>query len=87
MLKLFDYFRAPKRPATSAQVAKERLQVVIAHQRTQRSRHDFLPDLQRELLLVIRKYVAIDEQQVQVQLDRDGDCEVLELNITLPDKD
>jgi len=84
-MSLLGYFHASKK--TSAQVAKERLQVVIAHQRGQRgSRYDFLPKLQQEVLAVIRKYIPIDEQQVQVQLERDGDCEVLELNVTLPDK-
>ena len=83
-MSFLDYFRSSKK--NSAQVAKERLQVVIAHQRTARSRHDFLPDMQREVLEVIRKYIAIDEDQIQIQLERDGDCEVLELNVTLPDR-
>lgn len=82
-MSFLDYFRSTKK--NSAQVAKERLQVVIAHQRTARSRHDFLPDMQREVLEVIRKYIAIDEDQIQIQLERDGDCEVLELNVTLTD--
>ncbi|MDX9768693.1 MAG: cell division topological specificity factor MinE, partial [Ectothiorhodospiraceae bacterium] len=37
------------------------------------------------LLAVIRKYVEVDNDAVTIQLDREGDCEVLELNITLPD--
>jgi cell division topological specificity factor len=36
---------------------------------------------------VIRKYVHVDDEAVQMNLEREGDCEVLELNITLPDKD
>ncbi len=84
-MSLLDYFRSSKK--TSARLAKERLQVVIAHQRTTRSRHEFMPDLQREVLAVIRKYIEVDDQQVQVQLEKDGDCEVLELNITLPEGD
>ncbi|HKJ08062.1 MAG TPA: cell division topological specificity factor MinE [Gammaproteobacteria bacterium] len=83
-MSFLDYFRSSKK--NTAQVAKERLQVVIAHQRTSRSRHDFLPDMQREVLEVIRKYIAIDEDQIQIQLEKDGDCEVLELNVTLPDR-
>ncbi len=78
-----EYFRSEKKG--SAAVAKERLQVVIAHQRSSRGRHAYLPELQQELLTVIRKYVQISDDQVHIQLDRDGDCEVLELNITLPD--
>jgi cell division topological specificity factor len=41
--------------------------------------------LQDELLSVIRKYVQVDDDAVKMQLDREGDCEVLELNITLPE--
>ncbi len=82
---LLKYFRQSK-PKT-AQLAKERLQVVIAHQRGERnSRYDFLPAMQREVLEVIRKYIPIDEEQVHVQLEQEGDYEVLELNVTLGDK-
>ena len=71
---------------SSAQIAKERLQIVIAHQRNGRE-HDFLPELQKELLQVIRKYVTITEEDIRVNVDKQGDCEVLELNITMPDSD
>jgi len=89
MMSFLDYFRANKKQTqTPAQIAKERLQVVIAHQRSARSsRYDFLPELQNEILTVIRRYIAIADDQVQVQLEREGDCDVLELNVTLPDKD
>ncbi len=69
----------------TAKTAKERLQIVIAHERDRQSGPDFLPDLQREIIGVISKYVDIDADKVQIQLDRDGDCAVLELNVTLPD--
>ena len=77
-----SFFRTPDK--SSAQIAKERLQIVIAHQRSSRE-HDFLPELQKELLQVIRKYVSISEEDVRVNVEKEGDCEVLELNITLPD--
>lgn len=80
-----NYFRESK--PKSAKLAKERLQVVIAHQRSERnSRYEFLPAMQREVLEVIRKYIPIEEQQVQVHLEREGEYEVLELNVTLADK-
>ncbi|SCZ54823.1 cell division topological specificity factor MinE [Thiohalomonas denitrificans] len=82
---LLKYFRESK-PST-AKLAKERLQVVIAHQRGERnSRYEFLPAMQREILEVIRKYIPIDQEQVHVNLEQEGDYEVLELNVTLPDK-
>ncbi|MFO1371152.1 MAG: cell division topological specificity factor MinE [Candidatus Competibacteraceae bacterium] len=83
---LFDYFRAP--PSKSAAVAKERLQIIVAHERGGRhSSPDYLPVLKKELLEVVRKYVPIDQSQVKVHLDREGGYEILELNITLPDEE
>lgn len=80
---LFDYFHASRR---SADVAKERLSILITRDRIQRNRPSFLPQLQDELLAVIRKYVDIDQNDVSVTLDREEDCEILELNIALPEK-
>jgi cell division topological specificity factor len=72
-----------KQPA-SANLAKERLQIIVAHERSKRNQPDYLPLMQQEILEVIRKYVSIDMDQVSVQLDNDDDCSVLELNVTLP---
>ncbi|TVQ38561.1 MAG: cell division topological specificity factor MinE, partial [Wenzhouxiangella sp.] len=56
-------------------------------ERAQRGGPDYLPMLQREILEVIRKYVQIENEDVQVRLDKDGDQDVLELNVILPDSD
>ncbi len=70
----------------TASVAKERLQLILAHERNGRnSSPDYLPDLQRELLAVISKYVSVDPQDIKVVLERQGDLEVLEVKIELPD--
>ncbi len=83
---LFDYFRAP--PSKTAVLAKERLQIIVAHERgNRRSSPDYLPALKKELLEVVRKYVPIDQSQVKVHLDREGGYEILELNITLSDEE
>lgn len=82
-MSLIDYFKARKK--TTASVAKERLQIIVSHERTQRSGPDYLPDLQRELVAVIRKYIPINDDMVQVSLDKTDDHSVLELNITLPE--
>ncbi|NBA95908.1 cell division topological specificity factor MinE [Pseudomonas sp. R5(2019)] len=84
-MNLFDFFRASKKVST-ASVAKERLQIIVAHERGQRSTPDYLPALQKELVEVIRKYVQIENDQVQVALESQGSCSILELNITLPDR-
>ncbi|AWB67933.1 cell division topological specificity factor MinE [Saccharobesus litoralis] len=86
-MSLLNYFRKDKKPAAS--VAKERLQIIVAHERNT-FRHngpDYLPDLERDILAVIRKYVDIDTDAVSVQLDqKNDDLSVLELNVTLPDE-
>lgn len=65
---------------------EERLQIIVAHERGQRAQPDYLPQLQKDLLEVIRKYVPIDQEQIQVELENQGNCSILELNITLPDR-
>ena len=76
-----DYFR---RQNKTAAIAKDRLQIIVARERTADKRHaDYLPQLQQELLQVIAKYELIDLDQVSVNVDKNGDCEVLELNVVL----
>lgn len=82
-MSIFDYFKSNKK--TTASIAKERLQVIVAHERNKRNQPDYLPALQQEILEVIRKYVSIDQDQIDVQLENNGDCSILELNVTLPD--
>jgi len=68
----------------SASVAKERLQIILAHERTSgRSASDWLPRLQRELVGVISKYVSIDPDDIRVNLERQDNLEVLEVKIEL----
>ncbi len=77
-----DYFRSS--PRNTASVAKERLQIIVAHERRRSpAGPDFLPMLQKDLLDVVRKYIPIDEDQIKLSIERNGDCEVLELNIAL----
>ena len=82
-MSLIDFFKAKKK--SSASVAKERLQIIVAHERTNRNQPDYLPALQQDLLNVIRKYIPIADDMVQVSLDKNDECSVLELNITLPE--
>ena len=70
----------------TAQVAKERLQLIIAHERDGGGRANFLPDLQRELIAVISKYVKVNTDDIRVSLEIQGNYEVLEVNIVLPEK-
>ncbi len=81
---IFDFLRS--RPRNTASLAKERLRIIVSQERNARGGPDYLPLLRRELLEVIRKYVSVDIDAVQVQLEKDGEHEVLELTVTLPDK-
>ena len=70
----------------TASVAKERLQIILAHERSGRNRRiDYLPALQRDLLEVLAKYVSIRPDDVKVHLERQDNLEVLEVKIELPD--
>lgn len=82
MRKFFSYLKKHKQ---SASVAKERLQIIISHERSQRKRPEFLPKLQQEIIDVIAKYVTIQRDKIKVQLDHTDDHAVLELNITMPE--
>jgi len=79
-----DFFLGEKK--SSASVAKERLQLILAHERNGRSASpDYLPQLQKELVAVISKYVAINPDDIKVHMEREGDFEVLEVKIELPE--
>ena len=82
-MSFLDYFRSKEK--STANTARERLQIIIAHERAKQGQPDYLPALQQDLLAVIRKYVEINEDQVAVSLDQGDDCAVLELNITFPE--
>ncbi len=82
-MSIFNYLK--KRNAT-ANVAKERLQIIISHERSQRNTPDYLPKLQEEILEVLAKYVPINRQKVSVNVERIGNGSVLELNVTMPDQ-
>ena len=81
-MSLLGLFR--RQPRASAETARERLQILLAHERAGLNGAEFLPQMQRELIEVIRKYVQVDDDRVQVSLDNDGNISVLEVNIELP---
>jgi cell division topological specificity factor len=76
-----DYFR--KSRSRSAANAKERLSIIVAREGRSHGKLDYLPQLKLELLQVLAKYEKIDIDQVTVNVEHNGDCEVLELNVIL----
>ena len=84
-MSFLDFFLGEKKKTAS--VAKERLHIILAHERGTRSvEPDFLPALQKDLLEVISKYIKIDANDIKVHLERDASMEVLEVKIELPDR-
>lgn len=85
-MSLLDYFNSSKKG--SAAIAKERLQILVAHERGAKSKRSpsYLPQLQDELLKVIQKYINIDQDAISVKFEQDEDKETLEVNILLPEE-
>ena len=79
---LFDFLKAKK---NTAETAKNRLQIIIAQERSSRGAPDYLPLLRRELLEVIKKYVNVDVDAVKVDAIKDDDHDVLDISVALPE--
>jgi cell division topological specificity factor len=77
LLKLF-------RRRASAPVARERLQILLAHERANRNQPDLLSVLHEEILAVITKHVKVDDDNVQVTMDRGGVVSTLEIDVEIP---
>jgi len=80
-MRLFDLFFSPHRH--SAAIAKERLKIVLAHERAGRDAPDFLPKLQRDLIEVVGRYVEMKEDMIRVNLGKSGGTSLLEINIEI----
>lgn len=83
IMSIFDFIFQRKRQ--SASIAKERLQIIVSHESTRKSGADIVQQLQKELIEVLSKYIKVDQDLIKVQLERNGDHSVLELNVTLPE--
>lgn len=83
-MSFFSLFRARAKP--SATEAKERLQILLAHERSDLAKPDYLPRLHKELLQVIAKYVEIEEDKIIVDFETQGSVSTLEVNIELPSR-
>ncbi len=78
----------PFKKQSSASLAKERLKIIVSHERGQSEKQiDFLPELQKELINVIAKYIDVDKEQVKVGLERNSERSVLELSAILPERE
>ena len=80
---MFDFLKAKK---NTASIAKDRLRIIIAQERSALGGPDYLPLLRRELLEVIRKYVSVDADAVKVDVVKDGEHDVLDISVALPER-
>lgn len=88
-MNILSFFR-PRKPAApsgpTAPVAKERLQILLTHERAARSQPEYLPRLRREILDVISKYVELEDDKIIVHYENKGTTSKLELDIELPNQ-
>ncbi|XBC44156.1 MAG: cell division topological specificity factor MinE [Buchnera aphidicola (Schlechtendalia peitan)] len=83
-MALLDFFLSRRK--NTASVAKERLQIIVAERRKKDNEPNYLPELKKEILQVICKYIKVDPEMISVQLDHRGeDISILELNVTIPE--
>jgi len=68
----------------SAPVARERLQVLLAHERMAGSHSELLNQLREEILEVIAKHIKVDREKVNIKLDRGADVSTLEIDVEMP---
>ena len=80
-MRLLDLLFPERR--NSAVIAKDRLKIVLAHERASRDAPEFLPALQKDLLEVVGRYVEIREDVIRVNLGRSGDTSLLEINVEI----
>jgi cell division topological specificity factor len=79
-MNLFELFRKK----TTAPVARDRLQVLLAHERSVIGKSDLLATLQEEILAVIAKHITVDRDAVQIKLDRGSSFSTLEIDVEVP---
>jgi cell division topological specificity factor len=70
---------------TSAPVARERLQILLAHERgVVGGKSDLVAQLREEILAVVRRHVMVEHDNVQVKMNRDSDISTLEIEVEIP---
>ena len=72
--------------AAWAKLDETERQALVAHERAQRNGPSYLPSLRNDILEVIRKYVEVEPDAIKISVGREQDCEILELNVTLPER-
>jgi cell division topological specificity factor len=75
--------RAATPPAT-APVARERLQILLSHERGLRGQPELLELLRAEILVVVARHVTLDPEKIRVRIERENHVSMLEIDIEIP---
>ena len=88
-MSLLDVFcsKQKKERENSAAIARERLQILVTHQRSDVKAPDYLPEMKKDILAVIGKYVTVEQENVSIHFESNDDISVLEVEVTLPEED
>lgn len=70
---------------TSAPIARDRLQILLAHERAGEGQSELLAKLQEEILEVIKRHISVDQDKVQIKMDRGAGVSMLEIDIEVPE--
>ncbi|CAM3584704.1 cell division topological specificity factor MinE [Parendozoicomonas haliclonae] len=86
-MSLLEVFRSKqkKNEHNSAAIARERLQIIVTHERAGNNTPDYIPSMKQDILEVVRKYVSVSEEHVSITFESQKDVSILELNVTLPE--
>jgi cell division topological specificity factor len=84
-MKWLNFFFKARQDTQSANTAKERLQVIVAHDHLSKKAPDYLAKMQQEIMAVIAKYTKIDANLVNLDFEQKDGCSVIGLNVTLPE--
>jgi cell division topological specificity factor len=79
-MSMFNLFRRQ----SSAPIARERLQILLAHERSVRGQSDLLAVLREEILALIEKHFPIERENVQIKMDRGDAVSMLEIDVEIP---
>jgi cell division topological specificity factor len=79
-MRLFTLFRR----RGSAPIARERLQILLSHERSAHGHSDLIGLLREEILAAIRKHITVDDDNVAIRMDRGAKLSTLEIEVAIP---
>ena len=79
-MKLLDFFKRTR----TAPVARERLQILLAHERAVSGKSDLIAILQEEIMAVIAKHFPVDSEGIKVKMERGEVVSTLEVEVEIP---